>query len=212
MHWLSAQESNFFHDFSFFSTFPKKVDNFDDSPLILGNKLCKKQWFWATSQNFESCSNKLKLSQNSTTPLLSCHLGGKRLLFPPQNPGFGKRSVYRGGKLAPHMRGKFRDFPSIILPIFLAFPPNFGGNDFFKISPSYEVDFPPNRLFWAKFPPNFGGEQNRFPPRIMKIENVGGETCSPPFWGEKGGGEILEVAGNFFFCSPQKTGGNAYYG
>ena len=109
------------------------------------------------------------------------------------------------------MRGKFRDFPSIILPIFLAFPPNFGGNDFFKISPSYEVDFPPNRLFWAKFPPNFGGEQNRFPPRIMKIENVGGETCSPPFWGEKGGGEILEVAGNFFFCSPQKTGGNAYY-
>ena len=37
------------------------------------------------------------------TPHVSDHMGGKRLLFPPQNPGFGKRSAYRGGKFPPRM-------------------------------------------------------------------------------------------------------------
>ena len=68
--------STFFMIFSFFSFFCKKVIILKISHRWDDFNFTKNIDFWANSQNFESWPNELKLSQNSTTPLLSCQMGG----------------------------------------------------------------------------------------------------------------------------------------
>ena len=114
------------------------------------------------------------------------------LLFPPQNPGFGKRSAYRGGKYPPHnYEGEIHGFPLH----------NF--DYFFGCSPQRCAEtFPPqNRAFW--------GEIIGISPQLWRgTQKMGGNNLFPSktrgniSWG----GGILK-RGYFFCVFPAKMEG-----